>query len=179
MKEQLDNLGHTSTKQPSTTKATQASVINKYQLPKLHTSSDTTCQFCFEDFKHHEDVVRTLCRHTFHTTCWEQCIKDGTTTCTACDGELTPIKRWTFVPTTQPQHEPTTEQRPDPSTLGIPRTGYPQQAEPQAYSTASTDQVYPHEYVDNSLLTTPPSHIHRSSFKPRRADAKVTLLFRT
>ena len=75
----------------------------------------------------------------------------------AMENLLTPIKRWTFVPTTQPQHEPTTDQRPDPSILGIPRTGHPQQAEPQAYSAASTEHVYPHEYVDNSLLQTPPS----------------------
>ena len=100
MKDQLDQIGQL--EQQTATALTEAK--QPVELPKLHNCDENTCPHCFEDFLGKEDVLRTKCRHTFHTTCYMQLRKDGKSTCPACDGNLTPTHRWNFIPTT-PRHD--------------------------------------------------------------------------
>ena len=136
MKEQLDNVGQSV--------ATKPTDNLPFQLPKLHDGDENTCPQCLDDFNHQDDVTRVACRHIFHASCCDQLHTNGYTKCPACDGDITPIKRWKYIgiqPITQPTKPSMTYHPP---------------------SNDSPKPINSHDYVDNPLLQTPPPSAQKS-----------------
>lgn len=146
MKEQLDDMGQ-STDSRATSSTTRP-------LPKIHNCDENTCPYCFEDFVGRDDVLRTQCRHVFHTACYTQMQDEGVNTCPACDGNITATHRWYFItkqtiPQTTPAPHTTTKQAtpqttPDPHTITRHKT----------YNMAERDTPEDDTFFD-SLTATP------------------------
>ena len=159
MKEQLEQIGQLEQHIPTSHTAAKQQI----GLPKLSNCDENTCPHCFEDFLGKEDVIRTTCRHTFHTTCYEQLRKEQTNNCPACDGDLNPTHRWTYIPlkttsqqdtnqivsgpATRPATRNTTEFLDDDTKEQLPA---PEQQLPEQQADSDSD------YFDR-LLKTPPA----------------------
>ena len=60
---------------------------------------DSTCTICLEDFEHGAWLVRLVCRHQFHSKCWDvnASVTQDEATCPTCRGPGRVIARYRYV----------------------------------------------------------------------------------
>ena len=67
------------------------------QLPERSCYSDNSCPVCGLAYTAGQELVRTQCRHAFHTVCYcNNILPKATTGCPICKGDVTPVARYAY-----------------------------------------------------------------------------------